>query len=209
MNQFTVHPSSRFTDKALKPILRDFLEHADKQPILSALHKFPVPNLEVMKDEYGGHMLACKAPIAAGTIVYFTHGGILVNPTPNEGRCYLGTTLHLDVSGSGKMRNIEAVHTLGKGYYFNHSCNEPNLDLNTLNVKVDKKGLIQVILFTTNSDVPAGTQLTFNYYKGVPSCSRKFVVRRTPEKGFTKCLCSKECRNYIHHALPVHPDSVI
>lgn len=140
-------------------------------------------------------------------MVHFTYGNILVNPeklpSPQKEASKNYLAVQLLVKVKTRPRTINAVYTMGIGYFFNHSCN-PNMDVNTAYVNVGSSERMQVFVFTTNKSVKRGEALTFNYYAGVPSASKHLVIQTKEFEGSVKCLCSRDCKNYIHAADAVH-----
>lgn len=193
-------------DEAEREAVAKFLEEINNHPYMTFLRGLPKADICMMKMEGFGRGIVAQSEIAAGTIVDYTDGNIVLNPNPKLAKNYLKANMCIKVK-KGHDRMIDAVYTMGRIYYMNHSC-DPNLTLTSTFLNHGSMGRMQIVQFITNKDVKRGDQLTFHYYEGVPSASKHLVIRTSEFEGSVKCLCSPDCKNYIHAAESVHKRDV-
>jgi len=195
------------TREGMEHAVTEFFKKVNQSALIQFLETNCLSDLRTRPDLFGGKEMYATVNYPKGVLIYFTHGGVVLNPDPEKAKNFLDTKLRCKVS-SKSASAVDAVYVLGKAYYFNHSCRHANLDLVTTPLIIDGES-IEIISFITNRDIQVGESLTFHYYKGVPSKLRKQVIANRPRKGLTKCLCHKDCPNYIHEAAPVPEEAIV
>jgi len=91
-----------------------------------------------------------------------------------------------EVEGSGFLLGIDAKHWGNVGRFFNHSC-APNMEKQPV-FSGSQDVRLPSLAFFTNCDVPAGTELTYNYGYKEGSVEGKQMVCRCGEPGCTGVL---------------------
>ena len=98
--------------------------------------------------------------------------------------------------------DIDSKHMGGPSRFVNHSCT-PNCAIYTVSYNHADENLYEVAFFAI-MDIPAGTELTFDYKDDgdTDKITDEMADRLEKENGERpiKCLCgTEECRGYFFH----------
>ena len=114
-----------------------------------------------------------------------------------------GEKLYLNPGYVDPMYSIDSKDMGGPTRFINHSC-DPNCAIYTVSNNHADTNLYDVAFFTTE-DIPAGTELTFDYKDDddrlkITDAMANEMERKNGERPI-KCLCgAAECRGYFFHS---------
>ena len=96
----------------------------------------------------------------------------------------------------GPPLEVDGEFMSGPTRFINHSC-EPNLRI-FARVGDHSNKHVHDLAFFAIEDIPAGTELTFDYVDGVEEDNHNDINDAHKRKDMTKCLCgSSHCRGYL------------